>query len=40
MMMGYLANEMKTAKVLDESGWLHTGDIGRIDEVITDNTEV
>lgn len=33
IMMGYLADEMKTTQVLDEGGWLHTGDIGRIDKV-------
>lgn len=33
VMMGYLADNMKTAQVVDEHGWLHTGDIGRIDKV-------
>ena len=33
VLMGYLNNEEKTAEAIDEEGWLHSGDIGRIDEV-------
>ena len=37
--MGYLNNEEKSKESLDESGWLHTGDIGKIDKVGTAKCE-
>ena len=32
--MGYLENEDKTKEAIDDEGWLHSGDVGRYDEVI------
>ena len=34
MMRGYLNKMEKTKETIDSEGWLHSGDIGRIDEVI------
>jgi long-chain-fatty-acid--CoA ligase ACSBG len=32
IMMGYLGNEQKTVESIDADGWLHSGDVGRVDE--------
>ena len=31
--MGYLGMEEKTKETINDEGWLHSGDIGRLDEV-------
>jgi len=32
IMRGYFRNPVETEKVLDAQGWMHTGDLGRVDE--------
>ncbi|WP_068269018.1 FadD3 family acyl-CoA ligase [Aldersonia kunmingensis] len=32
VMLGYLDDEENTAKTIDADGWLHTGDVGTVDE--------
>ena len=31
--MGYLGDPVRTSRTIDNQGWLHTGDIGHLDEV-------
>eukprot|EP01066_Platyproteum_vivax_P010042 Platyproteum_vivax@DN4469_c0_g1_i1.p1 len=32
VMMGYLKDEQKSKEAIDPEGWLHTGDVGRVDD--------
>ena len=30
--MGYLWDEANTARLIDSEGWVHSGDLGRVDQ--------